>query len=140
MSSSSLLAMIMALCAVSFAAAQWERPPMHEFQALEVVPVPMKFRPVRGQILCENGMSEECQKILDGREFQPDPLDEEWAFGEGFYKDYEDLDPDADVGIIEMPYQFDADLLQSHKISISGVERAVDAPTTSEQEQEQEQE
>lgn len=36
---------------------------------------------------------------------EPDPLDESWAFGDGFYKDYEDLDPDADVGVIEMPYQ-----------------------------------
>mmetsp|Transcript_57132 Transcript_57132/g.86282 ORF Transcript_57132/g.86282 Transcript_57132/m.86282 type:complete len:89 (+) Transcript_57132:2-268(+) len=80
------------------------------------------MNPVRGQILCENGMSEECQKILDGPEFQPDPLDESWAFGEGFYKDYEDLDPDLDVGVIEMPYQWDYDLLNSHKISISGTE------------------
>eukprot|EP00293_Proteomonas_sulcata_P013985 CAMPEP_0184293804 /NCGR_PEP_ID=MMETSP1049-20130417/5146_1 /TAXON_ID=77928 /ORGANISM="Proteomonas sulcata, Strain CCMP704" /LENGTH=133 /DNA_ID=CAMNT_0026601881 /DNA_START=40 /DNA_END=441 /DNA_ORIENTATION=- len=105
--------------------AQFRPVPLNEFQALEVLqPVPVKSVPRMSRLAmlaCKDTMSDECRKVLEGQGFRSGYDDEDWAYGDGYYKQWEDIDPDADIGVIDMPYQLDYDLLNSHKIAISGV-------------------
>eukprot|EP00285_Hemiselmis_virescens_P014154 CAMPEP_0173380084 /NCGR_PEP_ID=MMETSP1356-20130122/2849_1 /TAXON_ID=77927 ORGANISM="Hemiselmis virescens, Strain PCC157" /NCGR_SAMPLE_ID=MMETSP1356 /ASSEMBLY_ACC=CAM_ASM_000847 /LENGTH=136 /DNA_ID=CAMNT_0014333573 /DNA_START=9 /DNA_END=419 /DNA_ORIENTATION=- len=108
--------------------------PAEEWQQLEIVPVRVATRPqlprfIRAPsgatILCDstNGKaSSACQKIFE-KNLASNPDDEDWAYGDGYYStNWPDIDENADVGVLNMPYDLDNDLLGAHIASISGVE------------------
>eukprot|EP00960_Hanusia_phi_P052541 761516-Hanusia_phi.AAC.1 len=110
---------------------------------------------LRAQMLCQDGMSDECRQFFEdsmqkaGEKYSDEgyglgdliracsPCLVTVRLGQGYYADYADIDEDADVGVLNMPYpvkcisyrcmsstltewQLNFDLIQSHKISISG--------------------
>jgi len=123
------------LLGLSLAAGQAMFVPGGEWQQLEVVPqrAVRVIRPMAGarpgpfrvtprqQILACGGMSKECEDLLNSGTFDPNVKDEEYGYSYGYYHNWEDIDEDADVGVIDMPYAWDYDLLGAHKTAISGV-------------------
>uniref|UniRef100_A0A7S0DXD8 Uncharacterized protein n=1 Tax=Hanusia phi TaxID=3032 RepID=A0A7S0DXD8_9CRYP len=105
--------------------------PLNDFEEVEIVPMALGKRQLpsmsrtqllRAQMLCQDGMSDECRQFFEdsmqkaGEKYS----DEGYGLGQGYYADYADIDEDADVGVLNMPYPLNFDLIQSHKISISG--------------------
>merc|ERR1712205_94270 len=117
------LPIVVAVACLAAAPAMAYNPYAHEME-LSLVPVPNQVHSPTTMLACVDGMSEECQKILEDVNSKSGPTvsDEDWAYGDGYYLDnFGDIDDMADMGVIEMPYQVDYDLLQSHMIAISGV-------------------
>ncbi|EKX52339.1 hypothetical protein GUITHDRAFT_161374 [Guillardia theta CCMP2712] len=110
--------------------------PLNQFEEVEIVPTVVRRRQfpslsrtqlLRAQMLCQDGMSEECKKYFEEsmqKGSNTPPLVVfmliDLSAGEGYYADYADIDEDADVGVLSMPYPLNYDLIQSHKVSISG--------------------
>merc|ERR1712216_319750 len=91
---------------------------------LAIEPVPNQIHSPATMLACVDGMSEECQEILNKMNSKSGPVvgDEDWAYGQGYYLDnFGDIDDGADIGLVDMPYPLGDDLLQSHMASISGV-------------------
>lgn len=60
--------------------------------------------PSGSTMLCAGTPSAACQKILDKTNPSSAYDDEDWAYGDGAYAEYADIDEYADTGVISMPY------------------------------------